>query len=104
MNTKAPVPPPPKKQKPLTQRLQVSAPMPTLVPDNLATPTSGTMDLNFKVHPDFHREFKSTAAIRGMSMKELLEASFNAWKEKFGAVNQIQQPQARPIQVDIFKG
>lgn len=104
MNTKAPVPPPPKRQKPLTQRLQASAPAPTLAPVNLAQPTAGSMDMNFKVHPDFHREFKATAAIRGMSMKELLEASFAAWKEKFGTANEVQQPQARMVQQDIFKG
>ena len=41
----------------------------------------GLQDMNFKVHPAFHRQFKMTAAAQGMSMKELLEASFQAWKE-----------------------
>ena len=39
------------------------------------------VDLNFKVDPDFHRAFKTEATVRGMSMKELLEASFKAFLE-----------------------
>jgi len=38
-----------------------------------------SVDLNFKVDPDFHRAFKTEATVRGMSMKELLEASFKAF-------------------------
>lgn len=37
-------------------------------------------DLNFKVDAKFSREFKMTATSRGMSMKELLEDCFAAWK------------------------
>lgn len=39
--------------------------------------------MNFKVTPAFHREFKIEAALRGMSMKELLEAAFKTYLEKF---------------------
>ncbi len=39
------------------------------------------VDLNFKVDPDFHKLFKTQAIIRGMTMKELLEASFKAFLE-----------------------
>lgn len=42
-------------------------------------------DLNFKVSPDFHRKFKSTAVTSGMSMKELLEEAYNAWVDKQAA-------------------
>lgn len=40
-----------------------------------------TVDLNFKVSGDFHHEFKATAAIRGLKMKDLLEEAFQAWKK-----------------------
>ena len=43
--------------------------------------TRPTVDLNFKVGPDFHQAFKTEATIRRMSMKELLEASFKAFLE-----------------------
>jgi hypothetical protein len=42
-------------------------------------------DLNFKVDPSFHRAFKTASAISGLSMKELLEASFLAWTDARGA-------------------
>lgn len=53
-------------------------------PNNMAKPNSGYQDLNFKVDPDFHRAFKLTAAMKGMQMKELLEASFRTWVEQYG--------------------
>lgn len=40
---------------------------------------SETNDLNFKVDPGFHHLFKLTAALNGMTMKELCEASFWVW-------------------------
>lgn len=85
------IPPPPKK----TTRLNY-APKLDVPPDNLSRPNDDVQDMNFKVHPDFHRRFKITATIWGMSMKELLEASFKAWLEK----NDTQPLQ----QGDIFKG
>jgi len=39
-------------------------------------------NLNFKVDPAFKRAFKIIAAQRGMSMKELWEASFRVWVDK----------------------
>lgn len=36
-------------------------------------------DLNFKVGTHFHTEFKSAAARRRMSMKELFEECFTLW-------------------------
>jgi hypothetical protein len=41
-------------------------------------------DLNFKIEPAFHRAFKLAATLNGMSMRELLEASFKTWVEKYG--------------------
>lgn len=40
-----------------------------------------TVDMNFKVSGEFHNEFKATAAIRGLKMKDLLEEAFAAWKQ-----------------------
>jgi hypothetical protein len=79
-STKAPVPPPPSKT-----RLMASAPPPTLIPDNLSRSGDDIQDMNFKVSADFHRRYKTTATIWGMSMKDLLEASFKLWVEKHGS-------------------
>jgi hypothetical protein len=38
--------------------------------------------LNFKVKSQFKREFKGYAVSRGMTMVELLEASYQLYKEK----------------------
>lgn len=37
-------------------------------------------NLNFKVTRRFYREFKITAALEGVKMRELLEMCFHAWK------------------------
>ncbi len=52
-----------------------------IVNDPACAANRPTVDLNFKVDPDFHRSFKTKATTRGMSMKELLEASFRAFLE-----------------------
>jgi DNA primase len=36
-------------------------------------------DMSFKVDPEFHVRYKTTAAAAGLSMKELLEQSFQLW-------------------------
>ena len=56
--------------------------------------SSGTTDLNFKVDPGFHHLFKLTAALNGITMKELCEASFWVWlkqqpPEKIGDLMRI---------------
>ena len=51
---------------------------------NLPKPTTGYVDLNFKVTDLFHRNYKFTATYKGMTMKELMEASFEAWLQKNG--------------------
>lgn len=75
------VPPPPPRRRGLAA---IPIPQTTAPVDNLSRPNSGVQDLNFKVEPDFHRAFKTTATIKGMSMKELLEASFSIWIETYG--------------------
>lgn len=44
-------------------------------------------DLNFKVDPDFHREFKRTAAASGKSMKALLEECYDLWSRMQSITN-----------------
>lgn len=39
-------------------------------------------DMTFKMPRDWHTEFKTTAVLNGMNMKELLMASFEAWKRE----------------------
>ena len=43
-----------------------------------------TETLNFKVKSQFKREFKGYAVSRGMTMVDLLEASYQLYKEKHG--------------------
>jgi hypothetical protein len=42
-------------------------------------------DLNFKVSKDFHTWFKSEAARRGLSMKDLLEKCFRCYLNVYGS-------------------
>jgi hypothetical protein len=79
--TKALVPSPPARRR----RLLAAVPdtVVTPPPRNMQKSNSGLQDLNFKVDPNFHTAFKVIAAIEGMPMKDLLEASFSAWVEKF---------------------
>lgn len=53
------------------------------VANNMATPNNGLVDLNFKVAPNLHQKFKIEATMRRMSMKDLLEASFKCYLERF---------------------
>lgn len=39
------------------------------------------MDLNFKIAPEMHAEFKAIAAMRHQKMKDLFEEMFDYWKE-----------------------
>lgn len=59
-----------KKQKPVTR--------------NLKKPESGALvDLNFKVSPEFRREFKTFCASNDMKQKEALEQAFDILKKSF---------------------
>jgi hypothetical protein len=44
--------------------------------------TAGLTPMNFRVSTQFHREFKLYAVQHGMSMVDLLQASFRLMKEK----------------------
>ncbi len=59
------------------------APPPEQKPSqNLTKAQSGLpVPLNFKVSPEFHREFKTYAAQHDISMLELLERCFKSYKE-----------------------
>jgi hypothetical protein len=46
--------------------------------------SSSLTPLNFKVSAEFHREFKTYAAQRGISMLELLQEGFRITKERRG--------------------
>ena len=51
---------------------------------NLPEPTTGYVDLNFKVADPFRRKYKFTATYKDMTMKEVMENSFETWLEKNG--------------------
>jgi len=40
--------------------------------------------MNFKMSPEFKREFRMAAADRGLRLNELLIEAFEAWKAKIG--------------------
>jgi hypothetical protein len=40
--------------------------------------------MNFKMSPEFKREFRMAAADRGLRMNELLVEAFAAWKAQTG--------------------
>jgi len=44
--------------------------------------TAGLTPMHFRVPAQFHREFKVFAAQQGMSMVDLLQQSFHAFKQK----------------------
>ena len=60
-------------------------PAPTKTVGNLEkTPPTDLTPMNFKVPDEFHREFKAYAALRGVSMVELLQEGFRLIKEHHG--------------------
>jgi hypothetical protein len=81
--TKALVPPPSRAAK---RGIMASVPQLVETPslNNMQKVNSGFQDMNFKVDPNFHLRFKAVATVKGMPMKDLLEASFGAWLEKYG--------------------
>lgn len=85
------VPPPPAKRK---SRLGASAPKASVAVDHLSEPSdSGKMqDMNFKVSPSFHKRFRVEASLRGMSMKELLEAMAKFYYEGHGGTLERPSP------------
>lgn len=78
-------PPPPPAKAVSTASGKGNAPSPIAVVHNLKKPQSGDLKpLNFKVDPEFHREFKSYAASHGVSMVNLLREGFELVKEHRG--------------------
>jgi hypothetical protein len=72
------LPPPPKKKSVLGDLINH-----TVKPaDNMAEVP--LKDMSFKVDPDFHHLFKTTASSYRLSMKELLEESFELWRKTKG--------------------
>ena len=56
-----------------------------IVGNNLHKPESGSLaPMNFKVDPEFQREFKTFAVMNGMKMVDLLKASFDFYKAHKG--------------------
>jgi predicted HicB family RNase H-like nuclease len=73
--TKAAIPAKPSAQK--AKYLGSLAETPTFTADNMSE--TSLKDMSFKVDPKFHKTYKQTAAELGMSMRELLEETFNTW-------------------------
>ena len=71
--------PPPKRQREAPPVLEQAT-------QNLdKTPPLATETLNFKVMSEFKREYKGYAVSRGMAMVELLQESFQLYKERHGS-------------------
>jgi hypothetical protein len=78
-------PPPPPSAAQSTGKSKQEVPPPSAVVHNLKKPESGALKpMNFKVDPEFHRQFKSFAAQHGISMLELLHEAFDLVKEHRG--------------------
>lgn len=54
----------------------------TARPKNPPPPSHLLKPLNFRVDPEFHREFKTLASQQGISMLELLQRAFTAYKKQ----------------------
>jgi hypothetical protein len=77
-------PPPPARTLPVANG-KGEAPPAIAVVHNLKKPQTGDLKpLNFKVDPEFHREFKAYAASHGISMVELLHEGFELVKAHRG--------------------
>ena len=70
--------PPPKRQREAPPVLEHA-------PQNLDKTPLATETLNFKVMSEFKREYKGYAVSRGMTMVELLQESFQLYKERHGS-------------------
>ena len=80
-------PPPPPARFVVGPNNKGAAPPPVAVVHNLGRPQSGDLKpLNFKVDPEFHREFKAFAASHGISMVDLLREGFDLVKVHRGGV------------------
>ncbi|MET4696919.1 hypothetical protein [Endozoicomonas lisbonensis] len=75
----------PPKEDPKGQPPSENDPTPT-VSDPLNKPEAGVVvPLNFRVTPEFHREYKAFAAMNGMKMIDLFRETFQFYKEHKGS-------------------
>ena len=80
-------PPPPPAKSVVSTNNKGAAPSPIAVVHNLKKPQSGDLKpMNFKVDPEFHREFKAFAASHGISMVDLLREGFDLVKVHRGGL------------------
>lgn len=68
----------PKQRKVSLLTLPNVTPITSPAPDNMKERQA---NLNFKVAPDFKRQFRKIAAENDMSLKELLEEALDEWKK-----------------------
>lgn len=66
-------------KKPKRNSYLGNAQAPTQAANNMAKEVGAQM--TFVMKTDWHKEFKGTAAFNGISMKDLLTESFEAWKK-----------------------
>lgn len=60
-------------------------PLPSQTLQNIDRPEAGTLEaLNFKVPPEFKREFKTFAAVHGIKMVDVLREGFDLVKARRG--------------------
>ena len=60
-------------------------PAPAETKDTLSRPEPGaTVALNFRVTAEFKRDFKVTAAMKGITQSQLLQDAFREWMERHG--------------------
>lgn len=78
MTTKANVTAPPRKRQ--SSLIESFDAAPAKTADNMKAVKP--KDLSFKVDPQFHYQFRNTAAKFDISMRRLLEEAFYAWAEK----------------------
>jgi len=71
--TKAPVP------KPASLKMDFMAQATQAAANNMSDKLK---DMSFKVPEEFHRRYKSAAAMHGIQMKDILEQSFELWLKR----------------------
>lgn len=74
--------PPPRKPPGSGSRLNIAPPAPENAPKNLDQPTEALVDFNFKIPESMHRKFKITAAMRGITMRELMMECWALYQER----------------------
>ena len=74
-------------KKTANDRQATLAEPPAAAPDNPTKPCdNASKDVNFKMPLKFHAVFKGEAALRGLKMKEMLEAAFGCFLDTYGSL------------------